>query len=170
MKVRKCLCIVSALFLICCASLAAAQTPATKVTVQGQSGAGSLRGQVADPSGAAIANAQVILVPAAPPSTPIKTQATGQGQYEFTSVPAGQYTLNVIAQGFAIYENDNVAITPNQAMRLNVAMSIEVEEQKVQVSDTVPDRGCESRKQCRSNRDFRQRTRSAARRSRRVAH
>jgi hypothetical protein len=138
MKVRKYLCVAVFLFVLCCALLVAAQAPAVPVSVQAQSGAGTLRGQVADPSGAAIASAQVILVPATPPSTPIKTQANGQGQYEFTSVPAGQYTLNVIAQGFAIYENDNVAITPNQAMRLNVAMSIEVEEQKVQVSDTVP--------------------------------
>jgi len=45
--------------------------------------------------------------------------------------------LNVIAQGFAVYENDNVVIA-NQPLLLNVAMAIEVEQQKIQVSDTAP--------------------------------
>jgi uncharacterized membrane protein YgcG len=99
---------------------------------------GSLRGQVTDPSGAAIANANVVLMPAAAPSAPIKAQTDGQGQYEFNGVPAGLYTLNVIAQGFALYENDNVVIAANQPLRLNLAMTIEVEQEKVQVSDTTP--------------------------------
>jgi hypothetical protein len=113
-------------------AIAVSQTPAAPA-----SGA-ALRGQVTDPSGAAIANANVVLTPAAASSTPIKTQANGQGQYELNGLAAGQYTLNVIAQGFSLYENDNVVITSNQPLRLNVAMTIEVEQQKIQVSDTVP--------------------------------
>ncbi|MGB8916819.1 MAG: carboxypeptidase regulatory-like domain-containing protein, partial [Candidatus Sulfotelmatobacter sp.] len=100
--------------------------------------AGILRGQVVDQSGAAIASANVVLTPAAASSTPIKTQTNGQGLYEFKGLAAGQYTLNVIAQGFALYENDNVVITLDQPLRLNVAMAIEVEQMKIQVSDTAP--------------------------------
>ena len=66
--------------------------------------------------------------------------------------------MNVIAQGFAIYENDNVAITPNQPMRLNVPMTIEVEAAESSGLRYCAHRGCESRKQCRSNRHLRQRT------------
>jgi len=105
--------------------------------VAAQTAAGGLRGQVNDPSGAAIANANVVLTPAAASSTPIKTQANGQGQYEFKGLTPGQYTLNVIAPGFAVYENDNVVIA-NQPLLLNVPMSIEIEQQKIQVSDTAP--------------------------------
>jgi hypothetical protein len=115
-----------------CATLALSQTAAT----QGPSG--TLRGQVTDPSGAAIAHADVIVTPAATSSTPIKTQTDGQGGYEFKGLAAGQYSLTVVAQGFALYENDNVVITGGQPLRLNVAMTIQVEEQKIQVSDTVP--------------------------------
>jgi hypothetical protein len=115
-----------------CATLAASQTSASSTAT------GSLRGQVTDPSGAAIANANVVLVPGGTSSTPIKTQADGQGKYEFNGLAVGQYTLNVVAQGFAVYENDNVVITSGQPLRLNVAMTIEVEEEKVQVSDTTP--------------------------------
>jgi hypothetical protein len=122
-----------------CETLVAAQTAPTQTpSASVQATAGSLRGQVTDPSGAAIANASVILLPVAASSKPIKTQADGQGQYEFKTLPAGQYTLNVVAQGFSVYENDNVVITAGQPLRLNVAMTIEVEEQKIQVSDTAP--------------------------------
>ena len=90
------------------------------------------------PSGAAIANANVVMTPAAVSSTPITTQANGQGLYEFKGLAAGQYTLTVVAPGFSVYENDNVVITGDQPLRLNVAMAIQVEEQKIQVSDTAP--------------------------------
>ena len=52
-------------------------------------------------------------------------------------LPPGKYTLNVVAQGFAVYENDNV-VDRRPAAALNVPLTIEVEEQKIQVSDTAP--------------------------------
>src|SRR5271155_5950843 len=132
MKVRKCFSFILVFLLMqLCATLAVSQTAA-------QPASGSLHGQVSDPSGAAIPNASLILIPAGTSPTPIKTQANGQGQYEFKGLPAGQYTLNVIADGFSVYENDNVVITTNQALLLNVVMAIEVEQQKIQVSDTAP--------------------------------
>ncbi len=103
-----------------------------------QAGPGALRGQVTDPSGAAITNASVALTPAAASSTPLTTQTNGQGLYEFTGLAAGKYTLNVTAEGFTLYENDSVEVTGAQALRLNIPMTIEVEQQKVQVSDTAP--------------------------------
>jgi hypothetical protein len=114
-----------------CASLAVAQA----ATAQASS---ALRGQVTDPSGAAIAQADVVLTPAAASAALIKTQSDGQGAYEFKALAPGQYSLTVVAQGFAVYENDNVAVTAGQSLRLNVAMNIQVEEQKIQVSDTAP--------------------------------
>lgn len=100
-----------------------------------QTGGGILRGQVTDPSGAAITNANVVMTPST--SSPLTTQTNAQGVYEFKNLPAGKYTLNVIAPGFTIYENDNVDIG-DQPLRLNVSMTIEVETQKLQVSDMAP--------------------------------
>src|SRR5947209_7965259 len=88
--------------------IAAAQTPA-----------GSIRGQVTDPSGAAITGATVILTP--PTGSVLTAQTNGQGAYEFKLVPAGKYILTVVAQGFNTYENDNVALA-DQALRLNVPL------------------------------------------------
>jgi len=136
MTVRKYFCFILIFVLLqVCATLAVAQAPAQTTP---PATAGILRGQVTDPSGAAIASANVVLVPAAAPSTPIKTQTNGQGLYELNGLAAGQYTLNVIAEGFSLYENDNVVIAAGQQLRLNVPMAIEVEQMKIQVSDTAP--------------------------------
>lgn len=100
-----------------------------------QTTSGVLRGQVADPSGAAIPGATVIMTPAT--GSPIVIKSDAQGNYEFKNIPAGKYVLTVAANGFTLYENDNVVIA-GQPLRLNVKMDIEVETQKVQVSDTAP--------------------------------
>jgi hypothetical protein len=116
---------------------ASASPTAAPPALASQLGTTSLRGQVTDPSGAAISAADVVLIPAAAPSTPLKVQSNGQGFYEFTNLPQGQYTLNVVAPGFSLYENDNLNLAA-QAMRLNVALAIEVEQQKIQVSGDAP--------------------------------
>src|SRR6478736_6467425 len=108
---------------------------ACAVSVFAQQAPGALRGQVTDPSGAAISGASVIMTPAN--GAPIVIQSNAQGAYEFKSLPAGKYTLTVSANGFTLYENDNVVVA-DQPLRLNVKLEIEVETQKVQVSDTAP--------------------------------
>lgn len=140
MKAGMCFCFALVLCsLQLCATLATSQTTAAPSNpTQSVSGSGALRGLVTDPSGAAIANADVVLTPAGSPSSPVKAQGNGQGQYEFNGLAPGHYTLNVDAPGFSPYQNSNVVIAPGQPMRLNVAMAIEVEEQKIQVSDTAP--------------------------------
>ena len=101
----------------------------------GQGATGNLHGQVSDPSGAAIPGASVVLAPET--GSPVVVQSNAQGLYEFKNVAPGKYTLTVAATGFTLYENDNVAIA-DRALRLDVAMAIDVEVQKLQVSDTAP--------------------------------
>jgi len=103
--------------------------------VLGQSPSGALRGTVVDPSNAAIAGATVIMTPAT--GAPIVVQTNATGAYEFKSLVSGKYILTVAAQGFTLFENDNVVIA-DQPLRLNVPMAIEVQTQKVNVSDTAP--------------------------------
>jgi hypothetical protein len=101
----------------------------------GQAGSGSLRGQVTDQSGAVVVKADVALTPAS--GAPLSTQTDAQGLYEFKGLAPGEYTLDVVAPGFTLYENTKVEIA-GQPLRLNVALAIEVQTQKVQVSDTAP--------------------------------
>jgi hypothetical protein len=133
MKTRKGLCLAFAILsLQLCAKSALPQAGGSQAV------SGSLRGQVTDPSGAAITHADVVLTPADASAALIKTQTDGQGMYEFKGLAPGQYSLTVVTQGFAVYENNNIVIVLSKPLRLDVGMKIEVEEEKVQVSDTVP--------------------------------
>src|SRR4029077_4703741 len=96
---------------------------------------GVLRGQVTDPSVPAITKADVALTPGT--GSPLSTQTNAQGVFEFQGLAPGKYTLSVTAKGFTLYQNDSIEVT-NQPLRLNVELTIEVPEQKVQVSDTAP--------------------------------
>ena len=100
-----------------------------------QDASGALRGQVTDPSGAAITGATVVMTPAT--GSPVVAQTNAQGMYELKALSAGKYMLTVVAPGFTTYENDNVVVA-DQPLRLNVSLTIEVQTQKVQVSDTAP--------------------------------
>src|ERR1700684_1742696 len=115
--------------LLVCATLCARQASS-----QRSAGSGSLGGQVTDPSGAAIANANITLVPAGGAAKPIKGRAEGPGEFQFKNVPAGHYTVSVGAPGFSAYKNDGVVIAPGTPLTLNVAMEIQVEQEKVDVS------------------------------------
>jgi hypothetical protein len=95
---------------------------------------GSLRGQVTDPSGAAVTNATVLV------TTPngVATATTNRdGIFEVTGLAPGKYAVKVIATGFTTFERPEIEITAGQAQKLNVALTIEVQEQKVEVTDTT---------------------------------
>jgi hypothetical protein len=115
--------------------LASAVLSSSLVFAQTQAPSGSLRGQVTDQSGAVVTKADVALTPAS--GTPLSTQTDAQGMYEFKSLAPGEYTLDVVAPGFTLYENTKIEIAA-QPLRLNVPLAIEVQTQKVQVSDTAP--------------------------------
>jgi hypothetical protein len=100
-----------------------------------QAPSGSLRGQVTDQSGAVVTQADVALTPAS--GTPLSTKTDAQGMYEFKGLAPGEYTLDIVAPGFTLYENTKVEIAA-QPLRLNIPLAIEVQTQKVQVSDTAP--------------------------------
>ncbi len=100
-----------------------------------QTTSGALRGQVTDPSGAAITDATVVMTPST--GSPITAKTDARGMYEFKNLQPGKYSLTVVARGFTLYENDKVLVA-DQPLRLNVSMTIEVETQKLQVSDTAP--------------------------------
>lgn len=69
------------------------------VLTYGQSGAGTIKGTVLDPSGAAIKGATVgIQNPVSHYQESAKTDA--QGTFEFDNVPANNYHLTATASGF----------------------------------------------------------------------
>jgi hypothetical protein len=106
-----------------------AQTPAVKAR-------GSLRGQVADPSGAVIPQAALTVTSAAGVTRTGTSDPTGQ--YVISGLPAGQYTVTAQAPGFSTFTSPPIGIAAGQAQRLNVSLSIEIAQQQVQVSGDTP--------------------------------
>ena len=106
-----------------------AQTPAPA-----QTSTGTLRGQVTDPSGGAIQNATVLVTTADVANT---STTNRDGIFEVTGLAPGKYGVKVIATGFKTFEQPEVVIAAGQTQRLNVQMSIEVQEEKVEVTDST---------------------------------
>jgi hypothetical protein len=101
--------------------------------VHAQNAAGSLHGTVTDPSGAAVSGAAVIAIT---PDGQAKTSTTNRtGAYEINGLAPGKYTLTVSAPGFSDFAQDDVTVTAGNSQLLNVALSIAVEKEKVNVTD-----------------------------------
>jgi hypothetical protein len=97
---------------------------------------GSLRGQVADPSGAVIPQAAITVTSSAGVSQ--KGTSDPTGQYNVPGLPAGEYTVTVEAPGFSPFTSPAIRIAAGQAQHLNVSLSIQIEQQQVQVSGDTP--------------------------------
>ena len=100
-----------------------------------QTGKGGLRGQVTDPSGSTVAGATVLLT--TPAGQSVDTTTGKDGTYEFKDLVPGKYTVKAVAEGFALFTQENVTITAGQILKLNIAVTIEVQEQKVIVNDST---------------------------------
>jgi hypothetical protein len=98
-----------------------------------QTATGSLRGQVTDPSGAAVTNATVIITTAS--GQAITTTTNRDGTYEAKNLAPGKYSVTVVLEGFTPFETSNIEIAAGQTQRLDVPLAIQVREEKVEVSD-----------------------------------
>ena len=94
---------------------------------------GIIHGTVTDPSGAAVSNAMVILV--APNGDTNTANTSRSGYYEFKELPPGKYSLAVTAPGFADLDEHVFDLAAGQTQAANVALSIAVEKEKVNVNE-----------------------------------
>src|SRR5256884_4393494 len=99
-----------------------------------QTTAGSLNGLVTDPSGGVIGKAAVRLTGASGAS--LDTTTNRDGFYEFKGLVPGTYTLKAVAKGFAIFTDEDVQILAGKTRQLNIGLVIQIEEEKVEVSDS----------------------------------
>src|SRR5215472_16936878 len=98
-----------------------------------QTSAGTLHGTVTDPSGAAVTNANVVVVT---PDGQTRSATTNRtGGYEINNVAPGTYTVTANAPGFAAYAQDGIVITAGQSQTANITLAIEVEKEKINVED-----------------------------------
>src|SRR5690348_5293709 len=97
----------------------------------GQASPGSIHGTVTDPSGAAVVEATVQVV--TPTDQTLTTKTNHLGIYEIKDLPPGTYSVSVSAKGFQNYAG-GLTIAAGQAQKLDIALVIAVEEEKVEVS------------------------------------
>ncbi len=94
----------------------------------------SLRGQVTDPSGAAIPNATVTV--SGPANTVKVGTSDASGNYTIVGLPAGPYTVRAFATGFTLFEKTALDLAAGRPTTLDVPLSIATEKQEVTVADT----------------------------------
>jgi Carboxypeptidase regulatory-like domain len=98
-----------------------------------QAGLGSMHGTVTDPSGAAVTKADVEIT--APDGKVTKTATNQTGSYDVKGLAAGKYGIKVAAKGFAVYEVDGIDVGPGQSQKMDVALSIAIQQENVNVSE-----------------------------------
>jgi Carboxypeptidase regulatory-like domain len=80
-------------------------------------------GNVTDPTGSAIANAQVRMIDTEKQS--VRTTVTdAQGQYVLPGLPVGPYRLEVQVAGFKDYAQTGIVLQVNNNVQINVAMQV----------------------------------------------
>ena len=94
---------------------------------------GSISGSIADPSGAAISGASLLLINDAQ-QTPYRTLSDKQGLYSFPNLPVGHYTLTIAASGFASQRKLNLAVDSDSAIRFDVTLQVATQSDTVTVS------------------------------------
>src|SRR5215472_18223248 len=102
-----------------------------------QSTYGSITGAVTDPSGAAIADAQVALTNLGTAAK--RTQSTGSdGLYSFPNLFPGRYKIEVEKTGFKRFTRPEVVVEVNQSARIDVTLQVGEVTQTVEVSGETP--------------------------------
>src|ERR1700722_3547623 len=105
--------------------------------VFGQSVTATLVGTVSDNSGAVIGDAKVTITEQRTGAS--LTQSTNSsGNYEFTFLPPGIYTVSATRQGFNIEITKDVQVLVNTTVRKDLALQPGSDTQSITVTDQAP--------------------------------
>jgi hypothetical protein len=105
--------------------------------VQGQSTYGAITGSVTDPTGAAVAGAQVTLTNVG--TSEKRTQATGaDGLYTFVNLIPGEYKIDIEKQGFKHFARSNVVVQVNQSSKIDATLAVGQVSETVEVTSETP--------------------------------
>jgi hypothetical protein len=98
----------------------------------------TLVGQVSDASGASLGDAQVTVTEQ---QTGITTQRTTNesGNYEFTFLPPGIYTVSVQHEGFDTGVTKDISVAVNTTVRVNIVLNVGSTAQSVTVNGGTPE-------------------------------
>lgn len=115
-------------FGLCAAALLHAQTGGDS---------GSITGTVLDVAGKPIPNAAVSVKNEASGAAPHAVAAGADGKFSVTGLPAGSYTVEVIAPSFASSRRTGVKVAANQAENISISLNVGELAQSITVEGTV---------------------------------
>ena len=116
-----------------CMLLLLAQTQ----TVFGQVDQGSVEGTVQDASGAVVPNAKVTLLNK-DQGLSLETTTKASGEYIFSPIKIGNYSLSVTAPGFATTTQENLQVSVQQHLQVNISLKTGATTETVEVSTAPP--------------------------------
>lgn len=105
------------------------------IALWGQLYTGSLTGTVIDPAGAVVMGAKVTLTDA-DRSTRTKVNTDGSGRYLFRSLSPGNYSIQVDAAGFELFDLRNIAIEVNGSLSTDARLRLSARRESVLVEAT----------------------------------
>jgi hypothetical protein len=109
------------------------QTPASTAPVT----TATLRGHIADPTGALIPGAVVTIVTSAGTAV-TTTTADSAGAYQVNGLAPGGYIVRASYAGFAPFQSPTISLMAGQSKRVDISMAIEVAQQSVTVTEDSP--------------------------------
>jgi len=116
------------------------QTPAPPVpapTPVSPTAPATIRGHIADPTGALIPGAKITIATSAGTAVSTTT-ADSTGGYVVNGLAPGGYIVQATFEGFAPFASQPIAVAAGQVKRVDISMAIEVAQQSVEVTDESP--------------------------------
>jgi hypothetical protein len=98
----------------------------------GGAATGVISGEVADPTGAVIPGATIVVRNSAG-KVVAKTTSNASGAYSISGLPPGRYSIWVTETGFAAYTAPQIIVAAGRSRTVNPTLQIEVQQQQVQV-------------------------------------
>src|ERR1700742_251733 len=104
----------------------------------GQVDEGSIVGLVQDPTGAVVPGAQVTLLNTDQGIT-LNTTTSGSGEYTFSPVRIGHYSVSASAPGFSTTTQQNLEVKLDQHLQVNIQLKTGAATETVQVTTAPPE-------------------------------
>lgn len=99
----------------------------------GQIRSGTIAGTVKDPTGAVVANADVVVTEQGT-NVATATKTNEAGNYTVPYLPAGNYTVSVTVPGFLTYRQTQIPLATAQSVRVDVELKVGGVEQAIEVT------------------------------------
>jgi hypothetical protein len=106
------------------------------VQVKAQTLYGSVVGTITDNTGAAVPGANVVITETQTNDSRTVTSDNG-GVYTVSTVPPGNYQVNITKDGFQGFKTTGIEVTPNNVVRVDAQLSIGAVSQTVEVQSGV---------------------------------